>query len=239
LKTLEKINRKGIRNSLEIEKAISTHLAQVGPVSRAHARVPSVPDRQAPPVGTSLRAHSLSPSRCSVGPICRRRPFSPRLLSLSLSHRAHLSVIPNLPPTIPCRGRAHDRMFFGHVLAPASLLNLAPCSPTSPRSLAPSAKPPRPLSRSARVTRELRHRPPTSVARSTVAVELPTVSVALVSSALSPDTWNTPRFAPNPSNPPGSRSPKFFLCSRSSFTVAPRRPCVSAVAPTLQRFLSR
>jgi hypothetical protein len=30
LKTLEKINRKAIRNSLEIEKAISAHLAQAG-----------------------------------------------------------------------------------------------------------------------------------------------------------------------------------------------------------------
>jgi hypothetical protein len=35
LKTLEKINRKAIRNSLEIEIAISAHLAQVGPAPRA------------------------------------------------------------------------------------------------------------------------------------------------------------------------------------------------------------
>jgi hypothetical protein len=164
-----------------------------------------MPDRRALPFGTSLRAHTLSPSRCSMGPICQRRSFSPGPLSLSLSRRAHLSVIPNLLPTIPRRGHAHDRAFSGHTLAPASLLSPVPYSPTSPRSLAPSAKPPRPLSRSARVTRELRHRPPTSVARSTVAVELPAASVALVSSALTPATWNTPRFAPNPFSPPGPR----------------------------------
>jgi hypothetical protein len=44
-----------------------------------------VPDRRAPPVGTSLHAHSLSPSHCFVGPICQRRSFSPRPLSLSIS----------------------------------------------------------------------------------------------------------------------------------------------------------
>jgi hypothetical protein len=73
----------------------------------------------------------------------------------------------------------------------------------------------------------------------TATVELPAASVAPVSSALSPATWNAPRFAPNPSGPPGPRSPEFFLCSRSSATVAPRRPCASVVAPGLQRFLSR
>jgi hypothetical protein len=165
-------------------------------------------------------------------------PF-PRARFLSLSHRAHLSVIPNLLPTIPHRGRAHDHAFSDHILVPASLLNTAACSPTTPPSLAPSAKPPRPLSRSTRVTRELRHRPSTSVARSTVTMELPAATVAPVSSTLSPATWNTPRFAPNPSSPPGPRSPEFFLCSQSSATVTLRRPCASVVASILQRFLSR
>jgi hypothetical protein len=159
--------------------------------------------------------------------------------ALSLSRRAHLSVIPNLPPMIPRRGRAHDHAFSGHVLAPVSLFNPAPYLPTSPPSLAPSAKPPRPLSISAHVTRELRHHPPTSAACSMVAMEQPATSVAPVSSALSPATWNTPRFAPNPSSLPGPRSPEFFLCSRSSATVAPRRPYASAVVPILQHFLSR
>jgi hypothetical protein len=148
LKTLEKINRKEIRNSLENRKPNSAQVGPLSPTPRAHARarVPSVPDRRAPPVGANPSALTLSPSRCSVGPICRRRPFSPRPLSLCLSRRAHLSVIPNVPPTIPCHGRAHVRAFSGHVLASAPLLSPVPCSPTSPRSLTPSVKPPRPLS---------------------------------------------------------------------------------------------
>jgi hypothetical protein len=58
LKTLEKINRKAIRNSLENGKPNS---AQVGPLSPAHARarVTSVPDRRAPPVGANSSAPSL------------------------------------------------------------------------------------------------------------------------------------------------------------------------------------
>jgi hypothetical protein len=38
MKTLDKIKRKAIRNSLEIEKAISAHLAQTGPAPRARLR---------------------------------------------------------------------------------------------------------------------------------------------------------------------------------------------------------
>jgi hypothetical protein len=53
LKTLEKINRKGIRNSLKLEKPNLAHLAQVGP---AFARPRTRP-----------RILSLSPSRCPVG----------------------------------------------------------------------------------------------------------------------------------------------------------------------------
>jgi hypothetical protein len=60
LKTLEKINVKGIRNSLEIEKTISAQSAQQAqPHARARARAPSVPDRRVPPVGASSRAPSL------------------------------------------------------------------------------------------------------------------------------------------------------------------------------------
>jgi hypothetical protein len=88
LKTLEKINRKAIRNSLENGKAIS---AQVGPLSVA-PRAPSVPDRRVPPVGANPRALSPTLSRCSVGPICRRR-YS-RTLARSLS-------IPWTPPISP------------------------------------------------------------------------------------------------------------------------------------------
>jgi hypothetical protein len=62
--------------------------------------------------------------------------------------RAH-SLYPAVPtcpssltsrPRSPRRGRAHVPAFFGHVLAPGPLLSRAPCSPTSPRSFAPSAK---------------------------------------------------------------------------------------------------
>jgi hypothetical protein len=155
LKTLEKINRKGIRNSLEIEKAISAHLAQADPIPSAPA--PACPRCRTCGPRLSAPTCALTPSLPlaamwgqSIGAV----PF-PRARPLSLYRRAHLSIIPNLLPTIPRRGCAHDHTFSGHVLTSASLLSPAPCSSTSPRSLAPSAKPPRPLSRSACVTREL------------------------------------------------------------------------------------
>jgi hypothetical protein len=77
------------------------------------------------------------------------------------------------------------------------------------------------------------HRLPTAAARSTIVVELPAVSVAPVSSALSPATRNTLRFTPNPSGPPSPRSSEFLRCSRSSATVAPSSPCASVVASRL------
>jgi hypothetical protein len=113
---------------LEIEKANLAHLAQVGPAC-ACARA----DMRTPPVSLSRpRAHSPSPSRCSVGSSYRRRS-PPRPLSLSVP-RAHLSVIPNLSPTISPswtrprflhRGRAHVRApFEPHALLahPSSLI---------------------------------------------------------------------------------------------------------------------
>jgi hypothetical protein len=214
MKTLEKINRKAIRNSLEIEKVISTHLAQAGPASCA----PMCPRRLTggPRLSVPTPAHPLSLSLLCGADLSASFLFPAP--ALSLSRRPHLSTIPNLSPTIPRRGRAHVRAFSGHVPTPAPLLSPAPCSPTSPRSLAPSAEPPR-------------HRPPMSSARSMVAVELPAAFVAPVSSALSHATWNTPRFAPNPSSPPCSLSPEIFRCSRSSATVASLRPCTTVVAP--------
>jgi hypothetical protein len=188
MKTLEKINIKGNRNSGKKEKANS---AQTSPLSqarvRARTRAPSVPDRRALPVGANPRAltPSLSLSRCSVGPSCRRRssPQCPLSLSLSLSLSISLSLslcmCPAVPtcqssltsrPQSPRHGRDHVRAFSGHVLAPVPLFSPAPCSPTSPRSFAPSAKPPRPLSRSTHASRELRHRSPSTDARSAVTV---------------------------------------------------------------------
>jgi hypothetical protein len=48
-----------------------------------------------------------------------------------------------------------------------------------------------------------------------------------------------PSVPPNPSGLPSPCSPEFSPCNRSSATVDPRCPCVSAVAPVLQCFLSR
>jgi hypothetical protein len=98
LKTLEKINRKGNRNSMKIGKANS---AQGNPLSPARAcpRV-LVPDRRTPPVGANPSALSPSLSRCSVGPTCRRRCSRPRPPSLSLPHRPTCQRVPNLSPTI-------------------------------------------------------------------------------------------------------------------------------------------
>jgi hypothetical protein len=173
LKTLEKINRKGNINSRKKEKVIS---AQASPISPARARVRARPplelDRRAPFVGANLSvliSLSLSLSRCSVGLICRR--CFPRACPLSLC-LVVLTCQPSLTsrPRSPRRGRTHVRAFSVHVRAPAPLLSLAPCSPTSPRSFAPSAKSSRPLSRSTHACRELRHRPPSTVACSAATV---------------------------------------------------------------------
>jgi hypothetical protein len=105
LKTLEKINRKGNRNSRKKEKAIS---AQTSPLSPAPARAP-VPTRPQcltgePRLSAPTRALSLPLSLAAlwdraVGAVI----FLPR--PLSLSRRPHLSVVPNLAPTI-CGGTA-------------------------------------------------------------------------------------------------------------------------------------
>jgi hypothetical protein len=156
LKTLEKINRKANRNFLEIEKANLAQLAQVGPAcARLSVCLASTP--------------SLPLSRCPVGQSCQRRSLPPCPLSLCPAVPTCQLVL-NLSPTIPHRGRTHDRAFSGHVRAPVPLLSLAPCSHTSPLSFAPSTQPIRPLSRSAHACRELRHRPPSTAACSVAAV---------------------------------------------------------------------
>jgi hypothetical protein len=170
LKPIEEINRKAIRNSLEIEKAIS---AQVGPFSPARARAPSVPDKRAPPVGASLSAPSPSlylsaPWDRAIGAILPPPPQRP--LSLSVPPPPPVSSSSTSRPQSPRRGRAHDRAFSGHVRVPAPLLSLAPCLPTSPLSFAPSAQPSHPLSRSAHAYREPRHRSPTTTACSVAVI---------------------------------------------------------------------
>jgi hypothetical protein len=173
LKTLEKINRKEIRNSLEIEKAISAHLAQAGPAPRARLRTcpPPVSDGWAPPVGARLSAPSLPLSLATpwVGPVgagslvCAHSPsLCPTVPTSQSSSTFH--------PRSPHRGRVHDRAFSDHVRAPAPLLSPAPCSPTSPLSFTPSAQLSRPLSRSTHTSRELHHRPPTTTACSVATI---------------------------------------------------------------------
>jgi hypothetical protein len=163
LKTLEKINRKAIRNSLENGKPISS---QTGPLSPAHARAPARPQclTGGPRLSAPTPTRPLSPLSLPRGLGLSVSFLSPARSLPYLSRRPHLSAVPNLSPTIPRLGRAHVLTFSGHVPAPAPLLSPTPCSPTYPRSLAPSTKPPRPLSRSARATRA--PPPPNDVRRS-------------------------------------------------------------------------
>jgi hypothetical protein len=100
LKTLEKINGKGVRNSLEIEKPISAQsVQQAQPRARAPTR------HRCLTVGSRLSAPALAPllslssSRCPVGQPCHRRSFRTRpRLSLCPTEPTCQSI-PNLPPT--------------------------------------------------------------------------------------------------------------------------------------------
>jgi hypothetical protein len=228
LKTLEKINRKGNRNSRNIEKANS---AQVSPFSPARARVPQVSDRRAPPVGANLSALSLPLSLSLSAPWARAVDAVLFPLALSLSDPPSPLVSTSLTshPRSPHRGRTHDCTFFGHVRAPAPLLRPMPCSPTSPLSFGPSAQLPRPLSRSARTNRELRHRPPTPTAYSVAAIALVPRQVPRY----------TLRCALSLSVSSGPRAPEHFLVQPESAIVALSSPCASAVVSRRQRFCSR
>jgi hypothetical protein len=109
------------------------------------------------------------------------------------------------------------------------LLSPTPYSPTSHRSFAPSAKPPRPLSRSA--PREQRAPPPPVLDccpfcghRRVCAPSRATVSSASPSAAR-----DTLRCALPLSGSSGPRSPEQFLRSQSPAVVAPSYPCASAL----------
>jgi hypothetical protein len=85
LKSLEKIKRKAIRNSLEKEKkTFSAQSAQLGP-ARPRARPRRLTGGPHLPVTTCVGARALSPSRCPVGQACQRRSPHARAHSLSLS----------------------------------------------------------------------------------------------------------------------------------------------------------
>jgi hypothetical protein len=166
LRTLEEINRKGNRNSRKRKRPFWPKQSnKPSPRARAPARAPPACDRRVPPVGANPSA--LTPP--SLAALWGRA-----VGAVSLARARSLSLCPAVPtyqpsltfrPRSPCRGRAHDRAFSGHVRAPT------PCSPTYPLSFAPSAQLSRPLSRSAHANRELRHRPttPTSCSVATVA----------------------------------------------------------------------
>jgi hypothetical protein len=150
--------------------------------------------------------------------------FSPHPLSISLSRRPHLSVIPNLSPMIsplwtrPCpRNRAP---FEPHaLLAHLPSLIYAPCQTPSPSlSLCPRKQraPPPPVVDCCPFCGHCRVRAPSRV----------TVSSASPSAAR-----DTLRCAHTLSGSSGPRSPERFLCSRRPAAVAPLRPCASAVAP--------
>jgi hypothetical protein len=154
-----------------------------------------------------------------VGPTYRRcfPRARPLYLSLSAPLSPPVSLSSTSRPRSPHRGRAHDRAFFGHVHAPA------PCSPTSPLSLAPSlslyprvqgAPPPPAVDRCLFCGHRRAHAP----------------SSATVSSALLPAARDTLRGALSLSAASGPRSPKQSSRSRSSATVTPSSPCVSVVA---------
>jgi hypothetical protein len=142
LKTLEKINRKAIRNSLENRKANS---AQVGPLSTA-SRAPALACPRCLTGGSRLSAPTHAPSL----PLSLAVPWARFVGAVPLAHVSSLSLcptnptcqlVPNLPPTIPCRGRAHDRAISGHLHRSSPLLSPAPHLPTFPRSLAPQPNP--------------------------------------------------------------------------------------------------
>jgi hypothetical protein len=126
LKPLEKINRKGNRNSRKIGKGNST---QGSPLSLARARPRVfVPDRGTPHVGANPSALSPSLSRCSVGLTYRCRCSHPRPLSPSLCPAVPTyQCVPNLSPTIsPSWTRPRPR-----VLRPRP----SPRAPFEPRAL--------------------------------------------------------------------------------------------------------
>jgi hypothetical protein len=109
------------------------------------ARAPAHVDRRSPPVSLSRpRGLSLSPSPCLVGQACRRRSSRTRTRFSLCPADPTCQLVPNPPPTFPHRGRAHDRAISGHLHTSLPLLSPTPCSPTSPRSLAPSVEPSRP-----------------------------------------------------------------------------------------------
>jgi hypothetical protein len=155
LKTLEKINRKGNRNSRKIGKA---NLAQGSPLSRvvrARARV-SLSLTGGPHLSAQTRAPSLSLSRSLAV------PWDQHVVAVVLD-RAHLpslcptdptgQCVPNLSPMISLPWTRPRPRVLQPRPSPRALLHPAPCTPTSPLPFAPSAQLSRSLSLCPRETR--------------------------------------------------------------------------------------
>jgi hypothetical protein len=93
-------------------------------------------------VGARAPLFFLSPSRCSMGPTCRRRYFShARAISASWTPPVSPSLTSHPRPPPGTRPRPRVLRPPPHALAP---LDPTPRSPTSPFSLAPSAELSRP-----------------------------------------------------------------------------------------------
>jgi hypothetical protein len=222
LKTLEKINRKAIRKSLEKGKPIS---AQVSPLSPARERAPASarplcltggPRLSAPTRTPSLPLSLAAPWDRAVGAVL----FPPRPLSLFPAIPTCQFVL-NLPPTISppwTRPRPHvlrprlcPRVPFEPraLLAHLSSLICALCPTLSPSlSLCPRVQgaPPPPTIDCCLFCGRCRARAPSSA----------TVSSALLSAAR-----DTLRCALSLSVASSLHSPEQSSCSRSTTAVAP------------------
>jgi hypothetical protein len=240
LKTLEKINRKGNRNSRKIEK---TNSAQVGPFSPAPVCAP------ARPLCLTGGSRLSAPTRArSLPSLSLAAPWGRAVDVVSLARTRSLSLCPavptcqpvsNLPPTIsppwthprprvlrprPSRRVPFDpRALLAHLpslicaLGPAPSPSLLLC-PREPRA------PPPPVD----VHRLFRGR---HCARAP--------SSATVSFTLPSATRETLRCALSLPAVSGPRSPESLLAQPESATIALSSTCASAVISRRQRFCSR
>jgi hypothetical protein len=178
-----------------------------------------VPDRRAPPVRANPSVLTLSPSRCSMGPIYRRRSFSLHPLSLSVPPSPHVSH-PQPPAHNPPPWHPRPR-----VLRPRPRA----CAPFEPRAL---------LAHLTSLICALSRAPSLSISLCTRDQRTPPLTVGCcpfcnhrrahapsftsVSSASPLAARDTLRCALPLSGLPGLCSPKQFLCSRSPAVVDPR-----------------
>jgi hypothetical protein len=142
LKTLEKINRKAIRNSLENRKANSAQVDPLGPAQRA----PALAHPWSLTGGSRLSAPTLSL-------LCGADLLAPFLFARALSASRTPPISPSLTsrprPSPWTRPRPRVLRPPLHALAP---LDPVPRSPTSPCSFAPSTELSCPLSRPTHAT---------------------------------------------------------------------------------------